>query len=889
MKEGAPAGTVIAGRYEVKAEIGRGGMGVVYEVEHVNTGERLAMKVLTSAASLHTQTVARFKREARASAHIESEHVVRVTDADAAPELDGAPFLVMELLNGSDLEQHVVKNGPMAPAMLVTVLGQIGSALHAAHQLGIIHRDVKPENLFLHRRADGVVVAKVLDFGISKFAADAGVGLTTTGAFVGTPLYMAPEQAHSETDKITPATDVWALGLVTLRLLTGEHLWGSPSMAELITKIVVSPIPKPSERWPADALMSPELDAWFARSCARDPAERWSSVDDQMRSLKDALDVVPIALADTRPSGSLSVALERTKGSRTTTTASSSISSRRGLVALGVGAVAITCVFVGTQWRRAPAESGRSALEASADPAILRIEDLPASPTTSDSARTKFRSAMRLSADGNVSRARATLNSAIADDPTFASAQAQRAYLSFISAAGLDLAGRNAFRAGSENRDSLGDRDREFLNAISPAFLDPPRNREATGRLEAFVTARPGDAQGHEALGIASVFTGNYARAEQEFRAELRVEPDAGLATKLLAQMLTIRGASVEAIRLLEGCVARSTAACECHKQLAAVRAALGQCQEAETAARDAMAVDPTEVSAATLRAGISAATGASAEAVAALLEQRRALAPSAALEGDDAYALASRRGDFTAALAGLDLADTTPAQTYLAIHGRAYRRSSLLWEMGAARKSAEAANAFIDHSQTRPAPERIYGDETGRLLNFAVAGGAMTPSTFSARRGAWIQGWRSRRTDFEWQSGEGLKVWIKAFASPTAPTPDTSREALSVRDEDGGITLGGGPDPSFELSVVTAYGALLLGAERLDEAEVQLTAAARACVLVPEVRALYLLGNVYAKKNEKDKACGVYAEVEALWGHAKPRSITAEAARAEATKLGCH
>ena len=288
-------GKVVAGRYRVLGELGRGGMGVVYRVEHTRTGEQLALKVLTGAARFDAQSLARFRREARASAKVDSPYVVRVMDADDAPELGGTPFLVMELLKGEDLERRVVEHGPLAPADLVPILAQVGSAVERAHRVGVVHRDLKPENLFLHEGSDGRRIAKVLDFGISRFVSEAALAAsasaTATGSLVGTPLFMAPEQATGDHTKIGPATDIWALGLVALRLLTAEHYWGSGTIAEVVTKIMVGAMPAPSGRWPESEVLSPALDVWFARSCDRDPSARFASVEEQMTALAQALGI----------------------------------------------------------------------------------------------------------------------------------------------------------------------------------------------------------------------------------------------------------------------------------------------------------------------------------------------------------------------------------------------------------------------------------------------------------------------------------------------------------------------------------------------------------------------------------------------------------------------
>ena len=281
----------IGSRYRVIRELGRGGMGVVYLVEHQHTGEQLALKVLHGAAASDPGAIARFKREARVGAQLKSDHVVRITDADVAAELGGAPFFVMELLDGLDLEKLVEKVGPLAPDVVVAILSQIAGPLDKAHASGIVHRDLKPENIFLHRREDGTLIAKILDFGISKFlspdpASTAALGTTADGTLMGTPHYMAPEQARGLIDQIGPHTDVWAMGLIALRTLTGGIYWTAETQADLMVEILVAPLSAPSARWP---FVGEKFDAWFARSCQRDGKQRWRSVSEQIAALTEAL------------------------------------------------------------------------------------------------------------------------------------------------------------------------------------------------------------------------------------------------------------------------------------------------------------------------------------------------------------------------------------------------------------------------------------------------------------------------------------------------------------------------------------------------------------------------------------------------------------------------
>jgi serine/threonine protein kinase len=292
-EEGLATGTLIAGRYRVDRRIGVGGMGEVYLVQHVHTDERLALKLLLSTVISDATALERFRREARAPARIDSDHVVRVTDADVAPELGGAPFLVMEFLRGEDLDRRLEQVGSLPAREVVVLLGQAARALDKAHALGIVHRDLKPENLFLTAREDGTPLLKILDFGIAKFTSSATSDLvhktaTSPGEIFGTPLYMSPEQARGESNAISPATDVWALGLIANRMLSGADFWTATTLTSLIAQVVYEPIPRPSAR---GVQLGAAYDEWFGRCCARDPAARFPTAGEAVAQLAAALDV----------------------------------------------------------------------------------------------------------------------------------------------------------------------------------------------------------------------------------------------------------------------------------------------------------------------------------------------------------------------------------------------------------------------------------------------------------------------------------------------------------------------------------------------------------------------------------------------------------------------
>ncbi|MDI1431865.1 serine/threonine protein kinase [Polyangium sorediatum] len=287
-------GLVIAGRYRIVKQLGEGGVGAVYLAQHVHTDERLALKVLHNETLSDPSTIERFRTEARAPARIDSDHIVRVTDADVAPELNGAPFLVMEFLRGRDLAGEAEARQRLHPKEVVLYLRQAARALDKAHGIGIVHRDLKPENIFLTVREDGTPCVKLLDFGIAKLTGGAASSMgahskTKTGAVFGTPLYMAPEQARAQAQLIGPSTDVWAIGLIAARLLLGFDYWQAETISDLVVQIVVDPIPPPSQK---GSPFGPRFDAWFLRCCSRDASLRFRTAGEAITELAAALGIV---------------------------------------------------------------------------------------------------------------------------------------------------------------------------------------------------------------------------------------------------------------------------------------------------------------------------------------------------------------------------------------------------------------------------------------------------------------------------------------------------------------------------------------------------------------------------------------------------------------------
>jgi eukaryotic-like serine/threonine-protein kinase len=268
-------GQVIAQKYRVDRFIGQGGMGVVVAAFYMELEQSVAIKFLLSESGVQGEGAERFRREARAAAKIHSEHVVRVFDFGLFDER--VPYMVMELLHGYDLEQEIEQRGPLPIGEAASFVLQAIDAVAEAHAVGIVHRDLKPTNLFLSQRSDGSRVVKVLDFGISKSLSSnrpREVALTRTAAFVGSPLYMSPEQMRSARD-VDARTDIWALGAILYVALTGQLPHPGSSLPEVCVAVMNSS-PRPLRDFLPHA---PEaLEEVLLKCLAKEPSQRYSSV-----------------------------------------------------------------------------------------------------------------------------------------------------------------------------------------------------------------------------------------------------------------------------------------------------------------------------------------------------------------------------------------------------------------------------------------------------------------------------------------------------------------------------------------------------------------------------------------------------------------------------------
>jgi hypothetical protein len=285
-------GAVIGGRYRIDAPIGGGGFGTVFRATQLNLGRPVAVKVLHAALALTESALARFRREAELAQQLTHPNIVRVFDFGQTDQ--GFPFIVWELLDGVTIDRAIAQQGPMSPGRVVHVASQILKALMEAHTAGIIHRDIKPANVVLCDFTGEPDFVKVLDFGVAKAVGEQGVTMTDGASPVGTPSYMAPEQVRNE--PVSPATDVYALGLMMVEMMTGHVVFQGRSVVDVfMAQASADPPPIPA------AVLSSPLGPVIQRATHKHPAYRYASAAAMLSELERAGAGAALGTAPTWP------------------------------------------------------------------------------------------------------------------------------------------------------------------------------------------------------------------------------------------------------------------------------------------------------------------------------------------------------------------------------------------------------------------------------------------------------------------------------------------------------------------------------------------------------------------------------------------------------------
>jgi serine/threonine-protein kinase len=285
------AGVLIAGKYRVEQLIGTGGMGTVWEGVHTSLGTRVAIKFIKPRFAEQPEARARFEIEARAAAKLKTKHAVHVYDYGISQ--GGLPYIVMEFLEGESLSEAIIGRGPLDPKEVAQIMIEACRALSKAHAAGVVHRDLKPDNIFLAKSDEPIenlpYIVKLVDFGIAKILEEPQPsegstpmgGPTREGTVIGTPNFMAPEQLTLG-GAPGPMTDLWSLGACTFAAMTGRLPFEGDVLGDIVLKVCAAAPPIPSSVNPN---VPPGFDAWFARACSRDVTKRFQTAEELAQAL----------------------------------------------------------------------------------------------------------------------------------------------------------------------------------------------------------------------------------------------------------------------------------------------------------------------------------------------------------------------------------------------------------------------------------------------------------------------------------------------------------------------------------------------------------------------------------------------------------------------------
>jgi serine/threonine-protein kinase len=374
MADELEAGAYVTPSVRLLHPLAQGGMGKVWVAEHLVLHTKVAVKLMSKEIEGVSSAAARFAKEAAIAAAVKSPHVVQVFDSGVTE--GGVGFIVMELLEGHDLGAHLAARGRMAPAEVATVITQLGKALAKANRVGVVHRDLKPENVFLCDVEGGEPFVKLLDFGTAKEEAHAP-STTTAGQLLGTPYYMSPEQILGEA--VDARSDIWSLGVVAFEALTGARPFEGVTVGA-ITLAIHTTDPRPSAVVPE---LPATLDGWFARACARAPADRFQTARAAADALAHAITgEAPLPEVALAPPESDPVAVDRAVAPSAATSLSSTLVSPRAgerrmmtWLAAGVGVAAIGATIAlltsGGERRPAPPAGASASLAASSAQSAL--------------------------------------------------------------------------------------------------------------------------------------------------------------------------------------------------------------------------------------------------------------------------------------------------------------------------------------------------------------------------------------------------------------------------------------------------------------------------------------------------------------------------------------
>ncbi len=879
-------------RYIIATLLGRGGMGAVYRAQDTRLQRPVALKMMTGDGSsgeesrLGTDGAARLLREARAVASLDHPNAIAIFDVG---EHEGVPYLAMEFIAGRTLRQ-LGHDPSISLDRRLRWLVDAARGLGAAHRRGIVHRDVKPENVMV--REDGIV--KVLDFGIARAAKvdptaamEAGIleTLTANWLVVGTPLYMAPEQMRGE--NADGRADQFAWGVMAYELLTGALPWRTDGTPLQILSNVLSQVPTPLRA--RDPAITQEVEACILRALAMAPGARFETMEHLIACLEPF--AAPLSLLPAPLAAGASPARAAQESTRTQLAAEPI--ARRRISALWIGATgallvgaALVVAFRGPHLAAHAAPPPPAPLDAASAPHTAWT-DTGSQTSANVEAQSAYVSGMQAMRDASLDRARHDLEQATALDPTFAAAHLRAA----LASEALDTPMHAHLQKALQLRQALSEHDHRLLDAVEPWARVPADLDESSRRLRAILATEPGDADGRFLLGATRAWMQDHRGAIEAFDGVLRVDPALAIAHGAKAREELAAGDASAAARSDDACLEMSPAATSCVVDRYAAVAREGKCDAMEALARRLIGIDAQAPGGYERLAEALHARGQPEESVRTALGQswqRTPEAQRAVARERGQVALDLARGDFTAASEGLarweSLVATSPDE---GDHLEPARLQMLVaLETARPRDAVKIADGY-DQPRAAWPPDDLRDAPTIYTLQARVRALAIPHGAVVATRAKWLAGEEERGTRFAQSGGRtacargssrtrrsrGRRATrrrrsrrcpgTRRLEARARTTPRTTRSAGRSSSRGGSTTRS------------SSWGA---PRDRASGWKTRSRTRKRSSTWARSAR----------RRRTPRGACAAYAKVVATWASARPRSVTLDAARARSSALRC-
>ncbi|MDB5215582.1 MAG: Serine/threonine protein kinase [Myxococcaceae bacterium] len=885
------------GRYRIEEKLGEGGMGVVFKATDEKLRRTVALKVLADDVVNDADRRRRFLREARLAASLTHPNIATVHDVGETD--DGHIYIAMELVAGHSL-RHRLEKGALGPNAAVRIAKDLTRALVKAHNLGIVHRDLKPDNVMVSDELE----VKVLDFGLAKPVAtddareepgaNASV-VTEDGRVIGTPGYMAPEQAAGRA--VDARTDVFAVGVVLYEMATGVRPFRGDSAMDVIIATARDEPARPSALAPE---IGSALERVIMRCLEKNADARYADAPELMRALEELGDEEEqrSATATVAAAGEKREAAAKIRDAGAMLTQASLVGTThanverraqrpRALVGVVVAGSIAVLALVGARCVRAPAPASALAAAPSASSAgpaatATAITDLPRPVSTNTVLLAEYVAGTQALRDDNWGIAQSHFMRVVELDPFLALGHLR---LAMAAEGTLDESIRRENYAKAVTlRSQLSKRDEGMMEALEPVLQRLREDRaEAAKRLHLLGERYPGDVEIQVWQALLQNTTTGLAAADRA----IALDPRDGQAWQSHADILATLGRVDDSRQSYERCGAVSPGSAECFLGLVWLDSMEGRCADAERDARRAVDRDPHLTS---NLACVMVGAGRPIEAVREVIDQSAALfAPAPRMRWQsliDQTRMALITGDFVTARALAEQAELsadsdvhTPFRDHLL---PALILAGIAREVGDDAQAFRVAWGFVSRSDawSKSTQGDAGIDASLTLARSSTRAGGLSQAEFIARRTAWLEDERRNIA----QSG---LTWTYAFAAP-AETKEQAEEALAAL-------------PAYQpLSSFTYYvgipdaeiGRTYLLAGQPDAAIPHLTKAVATCSAFrhpfAHTQAALHLGEALESKGDTTGACAAYAKVIARWGRAKPRSLSAERARARSKALAC-